>query len=288
MWRRLALALAMSLPLACSASGGDSRIGAGGLGASAGTDGSGGQGAMGGVGGLAGTAGIAGVGVGGGGGGAAGGGADCGDKLVAKIRDFRETHPDFEHFGGSGLQGIVQPTLGADGKPVYAHPGPTTHTTGPAEFAQWYNDVPGVNMPIAYTIQFTKQPTGGFLYDNSAFFPIDNQGFGNGPFQFTFTPHNFLFTTEIHTKFTYQGGENFTFRGDDDLWVFVNGKLAIDLGGLHSAMQATANFDALAPALGLVRGSTYPMDIFHAERHTNESNFRIETTISCFTPVVPR
>jgi fibro-slime domain-containing protein len=277
-----------SLASACSASGDGSSVA--GSGAASGSGGAGGQAATGGQGGLAGTAGTGGIGIAGTGGGASGGaaGADCGDKLVATIRDFRETHPDFEHFSGGGLQGIVQPYLGNDQKPVYAHPGPTTHTTGPVEFVQWYNDVPNVNIPIPYTIQFTKQPSGGFLYDNSAFFPIDNQGFGNGPFQLSLTPHNFLFTTEIHTKFTYKGGEKFTFRGDDDLWVFVNSKLAIDLGGLHSAMEATADFDALAGQLGLVAGSTYAMDIFHAERHTNESNFRIETTIECFTPVVPR
>ncbi|MBC8071568.1 MAG: hypothetical protein IAG13_24795 [Deltaproteobacteria bacterium] len=40
--------------------------------------------------------------------------------------------------------------------------------------------------------------------------------------------------------------------------------------------------------LGLTVGETYAMDIFHAERHTNESNFRIETTIECFvTPPPP-
>ena len=39
--------------------------------------------------------------------------------------------------------------------------------------------------------------------------------------------------------------------------------------------------------LGIEIGQTYPMDIFHAERHTNQSNFRIETTIdlTCITNV---
>ncbi len=40
-------------------------------------------------------------------------------------------------------------------------------------------------------------------------------------------------------------------------------------------------------SLGLTLGETYPMDIFHAERHTNESNFRIETTIQCFVTPPP-
>jgi fibro-slime domain-containing protein len=46
--------------------------------------------------------------------------------------------------------------------------------------------------------------------------------------------------------------------------------------------QATAFFDDLAATLDIAIGNTYPLDIFHAERHTNESNFRIDTSIACF------
>jgi fibro-slime domain-containing protein len=98
--------------------------------------------------------------------------------------------------------------------------------------------------------------------------------------------HNFFFTTEIHTKFEYKGGEVFTFIGDDDLWLFINDKLAIDLGGLHPAKTGTVNLDAKAAELGITKGQTYHMDIFHAERHTTDSNFRIETTIGCLIPVI--
>jgi fibro-slime domain-containing protein len=51
---------------------------------------------------------------------------------------------------------------------------------------------------------------------------------------------------------------------------------------LHPALEGSIEMDSL----DLVVGETYAMDIFHAERHTNASNFRIETTIACFvTPV---
>lgn len=155
-----------------------------------------------------------------------------------------------------------------------------------ATFNQWFNDDPAVNQKIEGELPLTETPEGSgiYVYDNSAFFPIDGQGFGNTPEQ----SHNYHFTTEIHVKFTYKQGQTFTFRGDDDLWIFVNGKLALDVGGLHQALQGTIDFDAKAAELGLVEGQSYNMDIFHAERQTTQSNFRIETDITCFEPVVVR
>ena len=78
----------------------------------------------------------------------------------------------------------------------------------------------------------------------------------------------------------YAGGEVFTFTGDDDLWVFVNGKLAIDLGGVHGAASATLDVDQAAAMLGITQGSVYPLELFHAERHTHASNFRVDTNLA--------
>ncbi len=124
---------------------------------------------------------------------------------------------------------------------------------------------------------------GTYTYSNSAFFPIDGQGFGDEG-----NIHKYHFTLEMRTQFTYKGGEVFTFTGDDDLFTFVNGVLAIDLGGVHGAMSSTIDLDARAGELGIVKGNKYTLDFFFAERYTSESNFRIDTTIGCFTePPIP-
>jgi fibro-slime domain-containing protein len=152
-----------------------------------------------------------------------------------------------------------------------------------ASFDQWYNTTEGVNKELTGMIPLAETPAGSGIsvFDTNAFFPIDDQGFGITAGQ----THNYHFTTEIHVKFQYAMGQKFTFRGDDDLWIFVNGHLALDVGGQHQALKGVIDFDAQAIPLGIVAGGSYPMDIFHAERQTTESNFRIETNIKCFTRV---
>ena len=119
---------------------------------------------------------------------------------------------------------------------------------------------------------------GVYTFSDSAFFPIDGELFGNEG-----RTHNYHFTLEMHTDFTYEAGQTFAFTGDDDLWVFIDGTLAIDLGGVHGALGASVALDSL----GLTEGSTYDLDLFFAERHTSASTFSISTSISSLasTPV---
>jgi fibro-slime domain-containing protein len=154
---------------------------------------------------------------------------------------------------------------------------PPPSITSATTFGQWYTTTEGVNVEVPDELALVDG-----LIDTAEFFPLDNLGFGNTPGQ----AHNYHFTTEVHVTFTYEAGQTFSFRGDDDLWIFVNGKLALDLGGVHSPMEGTISFDTQAAALGIEVGKVYPMDIFHAERQTVQSNFRVETNIQCFKPPV--
>ncbi|MCX7725944.1 MAG: fibro-slime domain-containing protein, partial [Chitinispirillaceae bacterium] len=114
-------------------------------------------------------------------------------------------------------------------------------------------------------------PAGTYVYRNNSFFPLDNRGFGNEG-----KNHNFSFTMELNWKFVKVPGLKFIFRGDDDVWVFINGKLYMDIGGIHSAVSDTLNIDNIP---GLVDGQQYTLDLFYAERHTTQSTIWIASNI---------
>jgi fibro-slime domain-containing protein len=197
----------------------------------------------------------------------------CANVLRVLMRDFATfKHPDF---GGpkdpQNAPGLVNAVLGDGRKP--------TRTSVYPQVAQkledWYATIPQLNS--AYVVDFWLEPVGkSFVLDSSRFFPLDSvmsaESTQNDDDN---QPRNFGFTTELHTSFRYSGGEIFTFRGDDDVFVFVDGKLVVDIGGVHGPTEGTVAIDQQ----GLTLGEVYTLDLFQAERNPTGSNFRIETTL---------
>jgi fibro-slime domain-containing protein len=131
--------------------------------------------------------------------------------------------------------------------------------------------------------RLVRGSNGVYEFINDEFFPLDGHGFGNEPPVGEYNPvaHNFGFTMEMHTKFKYQKGLTFTFRGDDDVWVFINGKLVMDLGGTHYYMDGFINLDTMA---GMVPDQSYSFDLYYAERHSAGSHIRINSNVISASP----
>ncbi len=202
--------------------------------------------------------------------------------------------------------------------------------TGKAAFDQWYRDVDGVNQTFYQSLTLLQNATSKTtysmnsdtdepFYDRCGFFPLDDPdkpildqntkepktypydsskpdgrmchayqglGFGNG-----WADHNFSFTTELRYWFQYQGTETLKFTGDDDVWVFINGVLTVEMPGIHNRSVGTAILDAAngtaqvgygeRPSsyttvdLQMTIGSVYEVVVFQAERWCCGSNYML-------------
>ncbi|MCL1938625.1 MAG: fibro-slime domain-containing protein [Candidatus Azobacteroides sp.] len=205
-------------------------------------------------------------------------------EIAVTIRDFKADGLLFEGSINDG-KGLVQERLGADKKTVYnlslwqrMFGSRVTQNMLNA----FFNDVPGVNMRTEKALIMKPAGNGYWNIDSSdgnsaGFFPIDNELFGNEG-----NGHNFHFSMELHTTFKYIPGATFEFRGDDDIWVFFNDRLIIDLGGVAPQKSAKVELDKIAPILGIKQGDIVSFDMFYMERHLTGSNLYMKTNFNFF------
>ncbi len=197
--------------------------------------------------------------------------------LASRLLDIG-THKDFGVDVTGLRRGMVQNTLGSTGIPV-TNPDSTTAT-----IEEWFTPVKfdnGYTNEYCYNLELQKNPEGMYEFDTNAFFPLDDFKFLDNAQtipnpNWEASPHNYHFTMELGCEFEYVKGQTFYFRGDDDVWVFINNKLVVDIGGIHNPISGYVKLDTL----GLTEGATYPFKLFFAERRCCGSNFRMVTSIN--------
>ena len=90
---------------------------------------------------------------------------------------------------------------------------------------------------------------------------------------------NGSYTLRGEAQFVYQDNLYFEFSGDDDVYMYVNGVLALDLGGAHGICTKRVNLKDVATKCHLTPGEVATFTFFYMERNSDASNFKIETNM---------
>lgn len=145
----------------------------------------------------------------------------------------------------------------------------------------------------------------GDISNNKGFFPVEDFGYGNQNYQMfcdgksasaicneqlmgeanplNGTLHNYNHTMAMHAYFSYTSSNAFfEIAGDDDIWVFIDGLLVIDFGGVHNPALGKINISDIAGA-EWEENSVHSINIYKAQRQIDESYFRIKTNLRLFT-----
>lgn len=154
-----------------------------------------------------------------------------------------------------------------------------------ASFNQWWRDIASANMTTMKLLEMDNgmdRPGGTYVFDRSRlgdgpFAPLDGELFGEDD------PHsrNHHFTLSVKAHFTYDQDEpmQLRFMAQDDLWVFVNEQLVVDLGGVKSDEgYEMVDLHGLASELGLTHGEPAVFHLFFADRQSPAAYLLFEAT----------
>ncbi|XP_022091637.1 uncharacterized protein LOC110979841, partial [Acanthaster planci] len=233
--------------------------------------------------------------------------------------DFSVSHPDFTSVGKSV---ISRPSYVLS--PYGAWLAISDNPTGDS-FSRWFRHDTSLNYAIESQLVLEWLNSSGLenssnRFWSDAFYPVDGLGFASeGQRDCDFILHNFGFTSAIRTGIMFNGTEIITVGGGDEIWVYVNKVLVLEVHGDSSSNPVRCKKITLASAaseggsyltpeegtivnggcqisdsvldervfLELQIGESYHFDIFHTERNPCSSEFFLEIQGMDFLPSDP-
>ena len=198
---------------------------------------------------------------------------------------------------------LVQ-TTNADGEPCYVFNSGYDDTKYDYQSGEIYNTQTS-NITVAKTNSGEESYVRGNALPEARFDPLGKSGAGadlgygmsgdtygdmispsTADWNTFYDNTNYNLSLEGHAKFIYYEDSNmyFTFTGDDDVYLFINGKRVLDVGAAHSISKVKIYLNDVAEMCGLTNGKAYDFDFFYMERHGTAANFGIETNIQILDP----
>ena len=184
-------------------------------------------------------------------------------------------NPDVEiPYSGNVITGLLMPTLAANGNPVEVAPGTFQDVNGAGELLWWTPHSIGPNQVVTAGTAFAYPTTVTLPFNiPTNFFPNGTAGANGGANGFVSAVLSATFTTPAG------GSVTFTLGSDDDAWIFLNGQLIVDNGGIHAYAPAPTTISGLAPG-------TNTVEVFFDDRHTVQSGLYFNADVT-LTPTVP-
>ncbi len=141
-----------------------------------------------------------------------------------------------------------------------------------------------------YSLTQVKNPEGQVTARaGDMFFPLESATSIGNDKTYGFY-HNFFFGMRYDVEFTlgdYVGPLNYSFSGDDDLWVILDGtQVVIDLGGIHDTLTTSVDlWEYLDGSIGTGanteegKNKNHHLTILYMERGANRSNCTMNFTL---------